>query len=338
MSTFTTRFFCWFLLLLFGGIGPRAQAGKAKPELFPAAPAVHTITLVGYTRPRRVMELVSKESGFCSEVRGEIGDPIGPSGVFAVLDTTFIDNDVLQNRVRQRQLTSRIGYYQKERDRHRRLVQSGNLDQSSLDRLDNQLDEARHELEKTRLQEQDLLERRETFQIKSRPGWKIISRRVEPGEWVVAGRSLGQAGDFRTLLVPFALSFEEFQALRSENERITLLLSHSNQSVPAHIARVSPDFDPKTRKIQVELGITSEAFLHRGGIRTELALTLADLSGAVLVPESALVKSYEEFGLIRPDGRRVKVMYLGQGPDGTVRVSSPLIQAGEQFKRKPRAD
>jgi hypothetical protein len=108
--------------------------------------------------------------------------------------------------------------------------------------------------------------------------------------------------------------------------------------VPARLLRVSPAFDQTSRKIQVELQISEGITDPRGGLRTELVLTIPLNSGAVVVPESALVKRYEQYWLRRPDGEEVRVVYLGreEGTEGAVvRVASPEVKAGDRFQRHP---
>lgn len=333
-----TSFFLglWALLVFLGGM-PLLFADSG-PKLFSARPALQKVTLTGYTRARRVMDLVSKEAGYCSQVKSDIGEAIDASGVFALLDTTFIDIAIQQNQSRQQQMNNRIEYLTTGRNRYDRLLQKKSANQATLDEWQYKLDQAGYEQKALELEEKDLLERRKRFQITSVPGWRIISRQVEPGEWVTPGSRLGQAGDFQTLLVPFALSEHEYAALDATSANCTLHLPSEGLSVPARIERIHPDFDPQTRKRTVELAVSEPSFLHRGGVKTELELILPDLSGAVLVPESALLKSYEEYDLIRPDGQRVNVLYLGPGPRGQARVNSPRIKPGDSFQLHPRSN
>jgi len=53
------------------------------------------------------------------------------------------------------------------------------------------------------------------------------------------------------------------------------------------------------------------------------------------VPAQAVLKAYEEHFLVRPGGERVKITLLGDGPDGTLRVSSAAIKHGESFLLAP---
>ena len=325
-------------ILLLVSVGIHPLFADSGPKLFSARPAQQSVTLTGYTRARRIMDLVSKEAGYCSQVRFDIGEAIDASGVFALLDTTFIDIAIQQNRNRQQQLVNRVEYLSKVRNRYDRLVIKKSANQATLDEWQYQLDQAGYELKTLKLEGTDLLERRKRFQVKGGAGWRIISRQVEPGEWVTPGSRLGRAGDFQTLLVPFALSEQEYAALDATSANGTLHLPSEGLSIPARIERIHPDFDPQTRKRTVELAVSKPVFLHRGGIKAELELILPDLSGAVLVPKSALLKSYEEYGLIRPDGQRVNVLYLGPGPRGQARVNSPRIKPGDSFQLHPRSN
>jgi membrane fusion protein, multidrug efflux system len=101
------------------------------------------------------------------------------------------------------------------------------------------------------------------------------------------------------------------------------------------IETVSPDFDPQTRKVQVELKLHKGDFPFRGGLRTTLRLKLPEAASVFLVPESALLRVYEEDFLQRPDGGRVRVVVMGAAEGGMVRAASDQIAPGDEFLSKP---
>jgi hypothetical protein len=145
-------------------------------------------------------------------------------------------------------------------------------------------------------------------------------------------------GDYTRLLVPFSLAPDEYEYLQASGP-ITLSLPDKNILVPAEVYRENPAFDPSTRKISVELAVDQSSAAGglqnmRGGLRAELAISLPDESGAVLVPKSAVIERYEEFYIVREGGERVKVVVLGPGPADTLRVSAEEVCPGERFKRK----
>jgi RND family efflux transporter MFP subunit len=284
------------------------------------------------------MDIVSEEAGRCVRVVADVGDQIKKDGLFAVLDTTFIDLSLKKNRVEQERLKSLIAYNGKEVRRYEELVERETAAQSTLDSLQNKLDQAQFQIQALQVQEAELRERQSRHHIRVPPGWSIIERTVEPGEWVSVGSSLGKAGDFRILIVPFSMSPAEYSALKKLDNKVELVfpdLDEKPLAVEASLERISPAFDPETRKINLELTISGNLPEKRGGLRTELSLEIPDPSGAVLVPSSAVAERYEEFWLTRVNGDRVRVLFLGDGPDNTYRVRSPELRPGDRLKAKP---
>lgn len=321
---------------------PRLMSGensssRVQDGIFAARPAVREVTMVGYTRARHVMDLVSEEAGRCVKVVADVGDNVGENGVFCVLDRTFVDLAIKKNRVDQRRLESNIAYQLKEVSRFEKLVERESAAQSTLDGLQNKLDQAEFELQALKTEEATLKERRARHMIRAPSGWTVTERNVEPGQWVSAGTHVGKAADYNRLLIPFSLSPEEYAALKKQNGTTQLRFPDEGEGgivLEGKIERVSPAFDPQTRKMSVDLAVSEGLFEMRGGLRVELNLELPDPSGTVLVPSSALVERYEEFWLTRENGDQVRVVFLGNGSQGAARVRSPEVKPGQRFKVK----
>ena len=335
------HFFLAAIMVVFPSFTAAADGGlqsSVQDEVTVAKPAMREIRLIGYTRARHIMDIVSEESGRCVKVTADVGSRIGKDGVFAILDTTFIDLAIKKNQVNQKRLDNLIAYHTKEVSRYQELVESETAAESKLDSLQNLLDQAVFEIEDLKVQEAELKERRTRHHIKIPKGWTVTERTVEPGEWVSVGKHLGRAADFSTLLIPFSLSPEEYNALKKQNSTVSLFFpdeGDGGRSLEASVERISLAFDPETRKINVDLAISEGVSEKRGGLRAELSLMISDPSGAVLVPDSAVVERYEEFWMTRVNGETVRVVFLGNGPQGTTRVRSPEIRPGDKFMVKP---
>jgi multidrug efflux pump subunit AcrA (membrane-fusion protein) len=131
--------------------------------------------------------------------------------------------------------------------------------------------------------------------------------------------------------VPLALTPAELEALRARRE-ITLHLPRLGRRVEAAIERVSPAFDPATRKINLDLAIAGGLPEMRGGLLAELTLELPDPAGAVLVPAAAVSERYQEHWLTIAGGQRLRVVVLGPGPEeGWLRVSAPGLEPGQEL-------
>jgi RND family efflux transporter MFP subunit len=313
------------------------EAGKPWVEngIFAARPASRQVTLFGYTRARHVMDIVSEESDRCVKVAADVGDTIGKDGIFSVLDTTFMDLSIEKNQVDQERVGNRIAFEMKEVRRFKELVGRDSAAQSRLDELQNRLDQSRFELETLKTERAHLKERRERHIIRVPVGWTITQRTVEPGQWVQAGALLGKAGDFRRLLVPFSLSPEEYSAVRKWQKPVKLRFPDEGEEgtlLEATLERISPAFDPQTRKISVDLSVQKGLSHMRGGLRAVLILEIPDGSGSVLVPTSALSERYEALWLTREDGERVRVVLLDHAPQKTSRVRSAEVKPGDRFK------
>ena len=317
--------------LLHGYFPAPASGGEA---LFKAEPAVHVLTLTGFTRARATMEIISEVAGRCLSVSADVGRAIGPDGVFARLDDVFVRLDMEANRVEQKRLKSRVDYLEKEVKRRVILVRRKSEPQSKLDALEQDMDQARQQLMALNVRAKVLAERRARFTIKAPAGWRVTERALEPGEWVGEGALLAKLGDYGTLLVPLALTPDEYRALLDMPRPLALSARAEGKEVKASIYRVSPAFDPKTRKLNLELAVKNGLSQMRGGIRLELNLSLHDPSGAVLVPPSALTERYQEHWLTKADGSQVKVVRLGPGPNGMIRVAGLEVKAGMMFKTR----
>ncbi len=327
------------LTLVFSLVSVAGAATVAGKAVSVARAASRRETLTGYTRARRVLNVVSEEAGRCVRVTADVGDPVPADGVFAVLDSTFIDLSLERNRVARKRLENLIAYLNKDVDRYMELVGHAAAAQATLDALENKKDQAAFDLQSLRVEKRDLEERRARHRIKAPGGWLVIERRVEPGSWVAVGQVVARVGDFTSLLVPFALTPAELRAVLSRRQRIRLHFPDEGKAgvdVDVKLLRVSPAFDPKTRKTRVDLLVSDGLRKMRGGLRAVLTVVLPDGGGSVWVAADCLVERYEDFWLVRDDGRKIRVTYLGKGPDGFVRIRSPRVRPGDRFLKRPR--
>jgi RND family efflux transporter MFP subunit len=308
-------------------------AEPAADRLCTAAMATHPVTLTGFTRARAEMPLVSQLTERLTEVKAEVGEPIGPEGVFARLDQTYAELDLKKILIEQDRQTSKIAYLEKEVQRLRTLFEKQAASEAKLDALQQDLAQAQLAHRSLQNGEQRAREHLRRHTITAPPGWLVSRRYSEPGEWVVAGAPLAEIGDYRTLLVPLAVSQDEYNRIKSRTTRLTLRLPEYSLTVAARLHRVSPGFDPQTRKLNLEIRISAAPPEQRGGIRAELDLELPDPAGALLAPTSAVSNRYDSSWLTRANGETVPVIVLGPGlrPD-TLRISARKIKAGDQFR------
>ncbi|MCU7810072.1 MAG: efflux RND transporter periplasmic adaptor subunit [Candidatus Thiodiazotropha sp. (ex Notomyrtea botanica)] len=309
-------------------------AASAADSLITAKPAMQREIQSGFTRARTRLVLSAETAGRVSLVNADVGDVVREGEAFACLDQTFIDLELQANKAEQDTLVVDRTYFRKEVARIRQLLKKNSSSESQLDTAQRNLDKTQIQIQSLQIAANTLKERKSRHCIQAPAGWQVIRRHVEPRQWVNTGEPVVEVGDYRSLLVPFALSMAEYQTLHDKEGLLNVRLPEQQLDVSARLLRISPAFDDTSRKIQVELEITQGIESPRGGLRVELGLDIPLRTGAVLVPEAALDQRYEQYWLKRPDGEAVRVVYLGRtnGPGGDwVSVVSPAVKPGDQF-------
>ncbi len=318
------------------------HAAAPAEELISPLPYKRTIQLSGFTRPIQKMSVSSEVSGTCLQVFADVGEAVPDSGIFAVLDDTFIRLDLTANDLAQQKIRRQLAEEEKTLERYTTLWEKNTTTLAKLDEV--KLQASLHEITLQDLANtrRRLEETQSRYIITAPKGWEVMERMIEPGEYAQPGQSLAVLGNFRQLLVSMALSFNELQALQQTGE-ILLQLPDLQTAVTARIHRISPDFDALTRKIPVDLIIAGEhprvPHTLRSGVRTEMSLSVESKAHTFLVPNSALINRYESYWVVGEGGRRVKVIFLGTSPDGvSVIISAPGLQVTDRLLKHAPTD
>ncbi|MET0090299.1 MAG: efflux RND transporter periplasmic adaptor subunit [Candidatus Thiodiazotropha sp.] len=323
------------LLLLLVQIFLLSRPIQAQETFYEAITATQRETQIGFTRAYHRVVLSAELNGRVVRVNGDVGDSLPDGQALACMDDTFINLELRANRVERSGLQVDRDYYRKEVARIRQLLQQNSSSQSQLDSAQRNLDKTESQIEALNVQAEVLSERLQRLCVVPPSGWRVIERNVEPGQWVNTGEPIGVAGDYRQLVVPFALSSDEYRALQVlQQTGIQVKLTETGQELSAGLIRVSPAFDPASRKIALQLRLDEGIADPRGGQRVALTLDVPARDGAVMVPERALRQRYEQYWLKREDGTEIPVVYRGREsrPEGEwVRVAAPGIAPGDRF-------
>jgi RND family efflux transporter MFP subunit len=307
----------------------------AENTLIEAKIAVQREIQSGFTRAYSRLVLSAEQAGRVASVNGDVGDIISEGKPFACLDDVYLSLEISANQAEQDLLKADIDFFSKELERYKSLTQAKSSSLSRLDTASRNLRKAEAQFKSLTIEADILQERKQRLCIVAPHGWRVIKRFVDPGKWVHAGEAVLEVGDYRRLTASFALSMNEFQALKQQlNSNLKVILPELQIELPAKLLRVSPAFNDESRKIHFELEISGDLPERRGGLRVDLPLDVPSRAGAVLVPQNALKQRYEQYWLKYPDGTEVDVVYLGrasESKDGWVRVASPDIKPGDKF-------
>ena len=290
------------------------------------------VKILGFTRAAATMNLATEVAGKVKVVYADIGETILEEGKFACLDDTFVNIDIESAKNDIAQHRADVDYFQKQVTRHKKLVAKKSSAVSMLDDQKRQLANVQGKMKSAELKKQRLEENRQRHCIEVPVGWRVIERNIEPGQWINVGEPVGKVGDYYHLLIPLSLSTKELRSLKERGGELKAYLVDYKQSIKLKIARISPAFDEQSHKIRVDLMVDDNLPDYRGGMRVEILLDVPDEFGAVRIPKQALEERFEEFWLERKNGQRVRVSILGNQNDELVRVMSPDIKVGDEFK------
>lgn len=308
-----------------------STCAESLDKLASAEPAENEVSISGFTRAHATLPVVSEVSGKIKEVFAHIGEPIPPNGKLACLDDIFVRLDLQSADNEIAQHNNDVNYYIKEVSRHEQLVAKKTTAISVLDSLNRDLINSQRALQAASIRKQRLNESKRRHCIEAPPGWLVINRSIEKGQWVNEGEVIAQIGDYSKLIVPITLTPGELASL-SKKDKIEILLTEHNFKVPATIEHISPAFDENTRKIPVDLSLKAGLPEYRGGIRVELSLGLPGDDHTFLISQNALQQRFEENWLQHKDGKSIRVDLLSQEKYGKVKIKSAEVKAGDQFK------
>ena len=313
----------------------------ASQDAFRVERASKEVILTGYTRARTTVAVSAEVAGKILRVNYEVGQ-VTDQAPFAQIDPTFIDFQLESTRQSLRSLQvdlrksqSRIRYLEKEFTRIDRLFRGQSTAETQRDKAAEDLAQAKLESEsiqvhiaevETALAE--LAERRQRHRVTAPSGWIVTDKFVEGGEIVATGSPIGRVADYRQLIVPLSVSDRELAAIRRLPSPFAAYLE--NEPVETAVNWVNPEFDEKTRKLNIELVIDDYRGEKRGGLLLHLPLQI-DIEG-LRVPKAAVITRYENPRVrIRSTGVEVRVIILGESNDHFIIADSQQLSPGVEL-------
>jgi hypothetical protein len=161
-------------------------------------------------------------------------------------------------------------------------------------------------------------------------GWVVVEKRVEPGEIVSPGQTLARVADYGTLVVPLAVSGEEYAALQTIPSPFSAWLE--DETVRASLHRINPEFNEKTRKLDVELKILDWNGQRRGGLLFRLPISIE--GDGLLIPKEAVINRYDNPKVVLAEnGKTVRLLILGEEKEDFVAAAVEGLSPGVRLKQ-----
>lgn len=328
------------LIIVIATILLSAGIASAEERLITAV-AKKEVTLSGYTRSHKTMQVNSEVSGKTLKVNYDIGDTAGKRP-FVEIDPTFVDFDIESTEkaagrleVALERADSRVEFLEKEFWRVDTLFKSDRATEQRRDAAGQELDQARLErdsmkleLEGLRTKLAELKEQKERHSIYIPRGWVLTGRTIEAGEIVQPGMPLGTASDYRKLVVPLSVSGDELDAIKDLPEEFEASVEGS--PVRAKINWVNPEFDEATRKRSIEIVITKYEGARAGGLRFTLPVSVR--AEGILIPRAAVTERYKNPRVrLKATGETVPIIITGESGTSVIAPEDPRLAPGTEL-------
>jgi len=303
--------------------------------------ATKEVVLTGYTRAKTSQIISSEISGRVLRVNYETGDTIGDD-VFIEIDPTFTIfqiqstlHSLEQLEIAIQKARSRVTFLQKESSRIEKLLMEDMVTESRRDAIVQDLDQAGLALQAA-IKEQSVLrttldelrERKSRHHISAPHGWVVTDREVEVNEIVQPGTRLAEVSDYRELVVPLSVSSEELSSIMSLPDNFEARLE--GNPVKASIHWINPQFDEKTRKLNIAFIIKHYNRSMRGGLKLTLPVDVQ--TEGILVPRSAVSMRYENPSVtLKDNGHIIQLLVLGDAGHYVIAAEDDRLVPGTEL-------
>ncbi|MGJ8694893.1 MAG: efflux RND transporter periplasmic adaptor subunit [Verrucomicrobiaceae bacterium] len=350
----------WWSITALSQAKPTDDAGQGAPSGPPPATVImtpvenristQTQRIIGTLHARSRSDIAALEPGPILSIEINEGDIVKKNDLIATLDSRRLKAllaeahaevtvaEALVHQKKSRVKRSSIDLEMKEKlFAQRALSESEVLDARSANNVDQSVYRAAEDSLKAARSRLELLNvRLSDLSIRAPFDGRVVSRHVEPGEWVAEGAhivTLTSSGEIEAWLkVP-----ERF-ATAIQGQKIPVTVTATGQVITSSSLTIIPEAEESTRTLQVVLTLPNPEGALLPGLSVSAELPVTSSEKRLAVPINAVVQGYagpgvfvatESEGSPLPIARRLPVEVLFQDA-GFVYLKSDDLNAGDR--------
>ena len=316
----------------------KVQARAIEPALFG----------IGTVEARRTQRLGATLPARVRGLSVDVGDAVRAGQVLGELDPVDLDErlraqDAARGRAQAalREAQARQAFAAEQARRYANLLaarstseENARAKQQELASADAQLTAAREEVRRMDAEQAALRAQRGQWRLVAASDGVVTAREVEPGSTVVAGQTVLELVDPRSLWINVRLDQARAKGLAHDLPARVALRSRPGQALAARVLRVEPKADAITEEMLAKVVLDqAPATLPPLGELAEVTIHLPPLASTPVVPNAALQRQDGRTGVWKiADGRaQFTPVRIGRADlDGHVQVLGGLSE-GEQI-------
>lgn len=295
--------------------------------------------ITGSIQPERRADLRAEVSAIVLQVLKENGDPVKKGDVLVKLDETSIRDSLMSAQEALRAATQAFDQSQRSLDRLKTLRASGMTSAQALDDAEVRRNNAQSDVSAARAR-LVAAQQQVTRTVVRAPFDGIVSdRKVSPGDTAAIGKELLKVIDPASMRFEGQVSSDKIAAVKVGQPVMFRVNGYGDQKFSGIVKRIDPSANDITRQVEVLVGFTGDSRPRVAGLYAEGHID-AELSDALMLPESALVRDGDKTYAWKLKGNALDKVDLAVGPrdprSGGFEVKSGLA-AGDTVLRHPNS-
>jgi RND family efflux transporter MFP subunit len=295
--------------------------------------------ITGSIQPERRADLRAEVSAVVLQVLKENGDPVKRGDVLVKLDETAIRDTLMSASEAVRAASQALDQSNRQLERLKTLRASGMTSAQALDDAEVRHNNAQSDLSAARSRE--ALARQQIARTVVRaPFDGIVSdRKVSNGDTAAIGKELLKVIDPTSMRFEGNVSADKVSFVKVGQPVMFRINGYGEQQYAGVVKRVDPTANPVTRQVEVLVALAAGAQPRVAGLYAEGRID-SESTAALMLPESALVKSGDKTYVWRVNGRKIAKADLVVGArdqrTGNFEIKSGLA-AGDNVLRNPNS-
>jgi membrane fusion protein (multidrug efflux system) len=245
--------------------------------------------ITGSIQPERKADLRAEVSAVVLQVLKENGEPVKRGDVLVKLDETSIRDSLMSAEEALRAATQAFDQSQRALDRFKTLRASGMTSAQALDDAEVRRNNAQSEVSAARARLATARQQVGRTIVRAPFDGIVSDRKVSAGDTAAIGKELLKVIDPTSMRYEGRVSADKISTVKVGQRVSYHINGYGERQFTGVVKRIDPAANEVTRQVEVLVGLTGEQ-PRVSGLYAEGRID-AESSSALMVPESALVKS-----------------------------------------------
>jgi RND family efflux transporter MFP subunit len=245
------------LLLLIGH--PASGAEGPPPAKVTVAPVTQeevaqTRTVIGVLYYERVSHISTELAGLVKSVEVNQGDMVNEGDALVILNTEILDEEIIFQQAKLRQIELRIANVEKNYKRLERLYGNAGVSERERDNALYEYENAQIEKQATQATLQKLKIQKKRSVITAPFNGIILTKDVDSGSWVQPGRQLVSIGSSEDLFIRAPIS-ESILRYIEPGQQLPVTVTAFGKELTGTLEDIDPVADMKTKNVFLKISI-----------------------------------------------------------------------------------